>query len=72
MANQTYPESDPRHHVAKLKAMLNDVATHAKEDQTKINEPRAQALFETTKEVLNGLVKAYSDYEEGKEPAWRQ
>ena len=52
-------ESDPLHHTAKIKKMLNDVAQHACEDVEKVNEPKAQALFETTAEVLKGLITAY-------------
>ncbi|MCC7023095.1 MAG: hypothetical protein IT338_09715 [Thermomicrobiales bacterium] len=69
---QQFPESDPRHHTANIKAMLKETADHAREDVTKIDDPRAKALFETTREVLNGLVKAYDDYEKGTEPAWRR
>jgi hypothetical protein len=36
-----------------------------------VEEPKAQALFETSAEVLLGLKKAYSDYGAGKEDAWR-
>jgi hypothetical protein len=69
---QPYPETDPRHHTAKIKSMLEDVAQHAREDVSKIKEPKAQALFETTAEVLIGLQKAFSDYEAGNELAWRR
>jgi hypothetical protein len=34
-------------------------------------EPKAEALFETTAEVLIGLRKAYEDYLGGKEAAWK-
>ncbi|PYY05213.1 MAG: hypothetical protein DMG69_27845 [Acidobacteria bacterium] len=34
---------------------------HTREDVGKINDPKAQALFETTAEVLTGLSKAYED-----------
>jgi hypothetical protein len=37
----------------------------------KISDPKAQALFETTAEVLNGLVKAFDDYEQKNEAAWK-
>jgi hypothetical protein len=68
---QHYGEDDPRHHTAKLKAMLNDTARHAREDIDKIDDPKAQALFETTAEVLIGLMTAYDHYEHKAEPAWR-
>ena len=51
-----YPEDDPRHHTARLRQMLEDVVSHAREDIGKISEPKAQALFETTAEVCTGLV----------------
>ena len=50
--------------------MLQGLVTHAREDIGKINEPKAQALFETTAEVCTGLIKAFDDYDK-KAPAWR-
>lgn len=67
-----YNETDPRHHIAKLKAMLTEVIEHARQDVNKINDPKGQALFETTAEVLLGLRKAYEDFEQRNEPAWQQ
>lgn len=67
-----YSESDPRHHAAKLKDMLTAVVDHARQDVGKVNDPKAQVLFETTAEVLLGLRKAYEDFERGSEPAWRK
>jgi hypothetical protein len=66
-----YPENDPRHHTAKLHGMLTDVIRHAREDIGKIDEPKAQALFETTAEVCGGLATAYEHYER-REPAWQR
>ncbi len=72
MADQKmYPESDPRHHTAKIKQMLTDVSQHLRQDVGKVNDPRAQALFETSAEVLNGLMKAYDDYDQKAEKAWK-
>jgi hypothetical protein len=71
METQQFPEQDPRHHTANIKAMLQDIITHAREDVGKIDEPKAQALFETTAEVLQGLVTAYDHYERKTEPAWK-
>jgi len=45
---QQYPETDPRHHTIKIRGMLNDVIEHTREDVGKVNDPKAQALFETT------------------------
>jgi hypothetical protein len=65
------PESDPRHHTAKIKGMLTDLINHAREDVGKIDDPKAQVLFETTAEVLTGLRTAYEHYEQKSEPAMR-
>jgi hypothetical protein len=68
---QQYPETDPRHHTIKIRGMLNDVIEHTHEDVGKVNDPKAQALFETTAEVLRGLVTAYEHFEQRGEQAWR-
>jgi hypothetical protein len=64
-------EANPRHHTEKIRAMLTGLVDHVRGDIEKIAEPRAQALMETTAEVLLGLRKAYEDYERGEERAWR-
>jgi hypothetical protein len=66
-----YDERDPRHHTLKLKQMLNDTADHARQDVSKVQDPNAQALFETTAEVLKGLVVAFDDFEQNREEAWK-
>ena len=71
MRNQQDDENDPRHHTANIKAMLAAVIEHAREDMEKVSEPKAQALFETTAEVLQGLVTAYQHYESNSERAWQ-
>jgi hypothetical protein len=67
-----HDNSDPRHHTEKVKEMLAGVAEHARGDVAKVNDPKAQALFETTAEVLLGLKKAYDHYEQGTEAAWKK
>ena len=64
-------ESDPRHHTIKIRGMLSDVRDHLRQDVRKVEDPRAEALFETTAEVLGGLITAYEHYEHGAEEAWR-
>jgi hypothetical protein len=71
MAGTQYPESDPRHHTAKFRGMLEDLMTHLREDVEKVDDPRAQALFETSAEVLGGLAKAYEHFDSRAEEAWR-
>jgi|ThiBiot_300_plan_2_1041538.scaffolds.fasta_scaffold41256_2 hypothetical protein len=67
--NKAYPEDDPRHHTAKIKGMLDELIRHLREDTSKVDEPKAQAVFETTAEVLTGLKTAFEHYERGSEAA---
>jgi hypothetical protein len=67
----TYAESDPRHHSGKIKAMLHEAMQHVREDVSKVTDPKAQALFETSAEVLGGLIAAYEHFEQKSEPAWQ-
>jgi hypothetical protein len=66
-----YAESDPRHHTLKIKDMLNETMHHMREDISKVSDPKAQALFETSAEVLGGLITAYDHFEQKSEGAWR-
>ncbi|MGF1482473.1 MAG: hypothetical protein ACFB4I_23855 [Cyanophyceae cyanobacterium] len=68
---QAHPDS-PRHHTSKIKGMLSDLIEHLREDVTKIEEPKAEALFETAAEVLIGLKTAFEDYEKNNEEAWQK
>jgi len=65
-------ETDPRYHTTNIQGMLDDLIRHLRDDISKIDEPRAQVLFETTAEVLQGLKKAYEHYEQGEEKAFRR
>ncbi len=71
MATNAKTENDSRHHATKIKGMLDDVIRHAREDVDKVSDPKAQALFETTAEVLTGLVTAYDHFEKRSESGWR-
>ena len=64
-------ESDPIHHTQKIKGQMSHLIEHLRGDVGKVTEPKAQALFETSAEVLTGLVKAFDDYEKKSEAAWR-
>jgi len=63
---------DPLHHTAKMKARLSETIDHVREDIAKVDDPRFRALFETSAEVLQGLVTAMEHYEAGTEEAWRR
>lgn len=65
-------EQNPLHHTRKMAQRLTDTIAHLRSDITKVEEPQLKAMFETSAEVLGGLVKAFEDYEKKNEPAWRK
>ena len=73
MIDPTPPSAghNTRHHTQKLKSQMRDLIAHLRADAGKVSEAKAQALFETSAEVLTGLVKAFDDYEEKNEDAWK-
>ena len=72
MSNQIpYPESDPRYRSVRIRKMLGETMKHMREDAAKVSDPKAQALFEVSAEVLNGLITAYDHFEHRSEDAWR-
>jgi len=72
MNENDYHNSDPLHHVAKIHRLLGELADHCRGDVQKINEPKAQVLFETTAETLIGLKTAYEHYATESEPAMKR
>ncbi len=64
-------ERDPRHHTRKMTQRLQETVTHLRDDIDKVDDPQLKAMFETTAEVLNGLTKAFHDFEKKNESAWR-
>jgi hypothetical protein len=62
---------DPRFHVKRIEDKLSELAEHLRADIETVNEPKAQALFETSAEVLLGLRTAFSHYQTGSEKAMR-
>jgi hypothetical protein len=65
-------KEDPKHHTERMKQRLQEIVTHLREDITKVDEPQLAAMFETSAEVLQGLMKAFDDYERKNEAAWRK
>jgi len=62
----------PSQGTTEIKGQLEALSRRARDEIGHITEPRAQALLETTAEVLDGLAVAYRDYAKGAEPAWRR
>jgi hypothetical protein len=63
-------ERNPLHHTRNMAARLKETIDHMRADVDKVDEPQFKALFETSAEVLGGLVKAFEDYEKKNESAW--
>ena len=51
---------------------MQEINDHLREDIEKVDEPQLKAMFETSAEVLGGLIKAFQDYEQKNESAWRR
>jgi len=68
----TASQKNPQHHTQKMKERLKETVTHLRHDIDKVDEPQLKAMFETSAEVLTGLVKAFDDYEKKNESAWRK
>ena len=62
---------DAKVHTAKLRTEMQALISHLRHDINLVDEPRARVLFETTAEVLEGLVKTFRDYDAGEEAAFR-
>jgi hypothetical protein len=69
---ESIASKDPKAHTANVRKELRELINHLRDDVGKVEEPKAQALFETAAEVLTGLEKAFSHYEEKSEPAWKR
>ncbi len=65
-------ERDPRHRTRKMQKRLQEIKDHLRSDIEKVDEPQLKAMFETSAEVLGGLIKAFHDYEQKNESAWRR
>ncbi|MDK1493105.1 hypothetical protein QN219_24170 [Sinorhizobium sp. 7-81] len=64
-------DANPTHHTERMKGELNALIDHLREDITKVDDPQFKAMFETSAEVLGGLVKAFTHYEQKSEAAWK-
>jgi hypothetical protein len=65
-------DKNPKHHTQQMKKRLQENVTHLRQDIDKVGEPQLAAMFETSAEVLSGLIKAFDDYEKKNEAAWRK
>lgn len=68
---ETKNTSDPLAHTANVKKEFEILIDHLREDIKRMDDPSAKALFEVSAEVIIGLKKSFSDYEQKNEAAWR-
>jgi hypothetical protein len=68
---KTLGTTDPKAHAANIAEALSELIDHMRKDVDRVNEPKAQALFETGAEVLIGLRTAFEHYRSGAEKAMR-
>jgi hypothetical protein len=68
---ETITSRNPRAHAANVRKEFRELIEHLRDDLSKIDEPKAQALFETAAEVISGLQTAFKHYEEKSEEAWK-
>ena len=58
-------------HIRQIKSAMEELIDHLRDDVHKVDEPQAKALFETSAEVIQGLVTTFSHYEVQEEEAWK-
>jgi hypothetical protein len=63
--------SDPKAHAANIEKGLSELIEHMRSDVDRVNEPKAQVLFETGAEVLIGVRTAFEHYRTAAEKAMR-
>ncbi len=62
----------PQQHAQRIAQMLQEAQYECRADIERVDDPKAQALFETLAEVLGGGVKALNDYRGRTERVWQE
>ena len=68
---KTTASRNPLEHTANIKDEFAKLSEHLRKDVDKVDDPRAKALFEVSAEVIDGLQKAFNDFEKKNESAWK-
>lgn len=61
----------PTEHAEHIAQMLREAQQECRADIGRVDDAKAQALFETVAEVVGGLLNALKHYQSGSEPAWQ-
>lgn len=70
MRTPSLPTRDPLAHAINVERMLRQVRQHLDEDLGKIDDERARLLFDTARQVLDGLLVSFEGYQQA-EGLWR-
>ncbi|WP_068467520.1 hypothetical protein [Candidatus Protochlamydia phocaeensis] len=65
-------QNSPYHHAKNMQQRLKETTEQLREALKNVDEPQFKAMFETSAEVLNGLIKAFEDYKNKHEQAWKK
>ncbi len=61
----------PKQHAERIAGLVRQAREECRNDISRVGDPKAQALFETVAEVLDGALKALEDYAQQREAVWR-
>lgn len=61
----------PKEHARHIANLLQQAQQECRTDIERIDDPKAQVLFETVAEAIGGLQRALEHYQTGHEPVWR-
>ena len=59
-------------HTREVKDRIDGLVEHLRASISDVEDPRAEALYETSAEVLQGIRTAFDHYERRSEEAWRE
>lgn len=62
---------DAKVHTANLRSEMQALVDHLRKDIEMVDDPRAKAVFETSAEVIGGLMKTLRDFDDSKEAAFK-
>ncbi len=61
---------NPKDHAQNIEKYISELKHHCQEDLKIVTDPKAKALFETAADILDGLEKAFSDYQSENFGGW--
>src|SRR5690348_13573241 len=67
---KTEANMEPAEHAEHIAHILRQAQQECRADIRRVDDPKAQALFETVAEVVGGLLNVLEHYRAGSEPAW--